>query len=84
MTKKYDDSRKDRSLPENWNLKGMKAIRLYCLDCCSYQEAEVRFCVSVRCPVWHLRFGRSPKKGDVHVDSTAKGFCIGESTREQE
>jgi hypothetical protein len=32
-----------------------KAIRAMCLECCGHQEAEVRKCVSVNCPLWALR-----------------------------
>lgn len=38
-----------------------KAIRAKCLDCCGNQEAEVRKCVSVTCPLWPMRMGSLPK-----------------------
>lgn len=37
-----------------------KALRLRCLDCCAGSAAEVRLCVSVTCPSWPFRMGRSP------------------------
>ena len=38
----------------------LKALRLRCLDCCAGSAAEVRLCVSVTCPSWPFRMGRSP------------------------
>jgi hypothetical protein len=34
-----------------------RAIRLKCLDCCSYQENEVRQCPIMECPLWSYRSG---------------------------
>jgi len=34
-----------------------KAIRQFCLSCCCGQEAEVRKCIAVHCPLWALRMG---------------------------
>lgn len=34
-----------------------KAIRLACLNCAGGQEAEVRKCVAVTCPLWGMRMG---------------------------
>jgi hypothetical protein len=41
-----------------------KAIRLKCLDCCAYQQAEVRKCPAVNCPLWRFRMGREIKDED--------------------
>lgn len=41
-----------------------KAIRLKCLDCCAYQQAEVRKCPATSCPLWRFRMGREIKDGD--------------------
>lgn len=38
-----------------------KAIRLKCLDCCCGQQAEVRKCPAVDCPLWRFRMGREIK-----------------------
>ena len=38
----------------------LKALRLRCLDCCAGSASEVRLCVSVTCPSWPFRMGRSP------------------------
>lgn len=32
-----------------------QAIRQFCLNCCAGQEAEVRKCIAVHCPLWALR-----------------------------
>lgn len=41
-------------------LVGLKAVRAKCLDC-AHSETEVRKCVSVTCPLWHLRLGKVSK-----------------------
>jgi hypothetical protein len=38
----------------------LKAIRAKCLDCCCYQEAEVRRCTAINCPLWPFRMGTNP------------------------
>ena len=38
----------------------LKAIRSLCIDCCAGNKAEVRRCVDVTCPLWHLRMGANP------------------------
>lgn len=35
----------------------MKAIRQACLACVGHQEAEVRKCISISCPLWPCRMG---------------------------
>ena len=35
-----------------------KAIRLKCLDCCCGNNAEVRRCQTIGCPLWRYRMGR--------------------------
>ena len=35
-----------------------KAIRLKCLDCCCGNNAEVRRCTAVNCPLHRYRMGR--------------------------
>lgn len=37
----------------------IKAIRAKCLDCCAGNEAEVRKCISLKCPLWPMRMGVS-------------------------
>jgi hypothetical protein len=43
-------------------MSAQEALRLRCLDCCAEQIAEVRKCVSIRCPAWPFRMGKSPWK----------------------
>ena len=38
----------------------LRAIRSHCIDCCAGNKAEVRRCVHVKCPLWHLRMGTNP------------------------
>jgi hypothetical protein len=38
----------------------LKAIRAKCLDCCCHQEAEVRRCTAINCPLWPFRMGTNP------------------------
>lgn len=43
-------------------LKGkvLSAIRAKCMDCCAYQEAEVRECKIKSCPLWPFRMATNP------------------------
>ena len=38
----------------------LRALRERCIDCCCFQPAEVRRCVSVDCPSWPFRMGTNP------------------------
>ena len=38
----------------------VKAIRAHCLDFCGGSASEVRMCVSIPCPSWPFRMGKSP------------------------
>lgn len=38
-----------------------KAIRLKCLDCCGGNNAEVRRCPAINCPLWRYRMGNEKK-----------------------
>jgi hypothetical protein len=40
----------------------LKQIRRFCLTCVSDQRKEIRFCLDTDCPLWFLRFGKSPKR----------------------
>ncbi len=57
--------------PENVDIFEMKAaghadtplaktIREKCLDCCGFQQSEVRKCVCTTCPLWPYRMGKNP------------------------
>lgn len=39
----------------------LKQIRRHCLYCCGGKVKTVRFCHSLDCPLWHLRFGKFPR-----------------------
>lgn len=38
----------------------LKALRLRCLDCCCFQQNEVKLCTATRCPSWPFRMGKNP------------------------
>lgn len=39
----------------------LKQIRKQCIDCCYGSTKTIRFCASLDCPLWYLRFGKFPK-----------------------
>jgi len=39
----------------------MKAIRLKCIDCCGWQNKEVKLCPHKNCAIHHLRGGRKQR-----------------------
>jgi len=39
----------------------LKQIRKQCLECCCGAVKRIRFCASIDCPLWYLRFGKYPK-----------------------
>jgi hypothetical protein len=39
----------------------LKKIRKQCLECCGNSFKSVRFCHSIDCFLWYLRFGKFPK-----------------------
>jgi len=39
----------------------LKQIRKQCVECCGNSVKTVRFCHSIDCPLWFLRFGKFPK-----------------------
>lgn len=38
----------------------LRAIRLYCLDCCEGNRDEVGHCGAVSCPLFNFRTGKNP------------------------
>jgi len=38
----------------------LKAIRLFCVDCCGGSSHEVKLCSSERCSLHNFRFGKNP------------------------
>jgi len=47
-------------MDERKKLSPLRAIRNYCLWCCSWQSKEVELCPSIKCPLYDLRFGKNP------------------------
>jgi len=43
------------------SLTPLRAIRAFCLDCCSVTSAEVRNCIIESCALYPYRLGRRPK-----------------------
>jgi hypothetical protein len=52
----------------------IKAIRAKCIDCCCYQQSEVRKCVAVKCPLWPYRMGSSPYHARSSVAQNTAGL----------
>lgn len=53
----------------------LKAIREKCMDCCVYQQAEVRKCTAFGCSLWPYRMGTNPftgRTGNIAALHTAK------------
>jgi hypothetical protein len=47
-----------------------RVVRAKCLDCCCYQEAEIRKCTALACALWPYRMGTNPftnRKGNPRV-----------------
>jgi len=44
------------------SLHPLKQIRRFCMTCVCDQRKEIRFCLDTECPLWHPRFGKSPKR----------------------
>lgn len=51
-----------------------KAIRLKCLDCAGTSD-NVRDCHICKCPLWALRFGRSPSSA-AHTLAKTYDVCL--------
>ena len=48
----------DQEVRENTNV--LRAIRLKCYDCSSYQSNEVKDCPVTNCPLYPFRLGKNP------------------------
>ena len=48
----------DQEVKENTNV--LRAIRLKCYDCSSYQSNEVKDCPVTNCPLYPFRLGKNP------------------------
>ena len=59
------------------NLPLAKVIRKKCLDCCGFQQSEVRKCVATDCALWPYRMGKNPflsaKRKEQGMQSNLKG-----------
>ena len=47
-----------------------RVVRAKCLDCCCYQEAEIRKCTALACALWPYRMGTNPftnRKGNPRI-----------------
>jgi hypothetical protein len=56
-----------------------KAIRLHCLDCSGFYEADVKNCELVKCPLHPYRMGASRsdmKKGERNRKKAIQQYCI--------
>lgn len=49
-------------MAEEKMLTPMKAIRAKCLDCCCWQQQEVRLCPATYCPLHPYRMGKNPNR----------------------
>lgn len=38
----------------------LKAIRLFCVDCCGGSSNEVKLCPATKCALYPFRFGKNP------------------------
>ena len=48
----------DREVSENTN--PMRAIKLKCLDCSTYNTNEIKECIVKKCPLYPFRLGKNP------------------------
>lgn len=46
---------------ETVELTPIKAMRLKCLDCCAWQQSEVKRCTAKLCPLYPYRMGHRPE-----------------------
>ena len=45
---------------ENKPVSPLKAIRLFCLDCCGGSSNDVKICSAAKCALYPFRFGKNP------------------------
>ncbi len=55
-----------------YKLSRKKAIRLKCLDCCCYQQKEVKLCTCENCPLYPYRMGVSAKVPNITLKKLYK------------
>lgn len=47
-------------MPEKAAHSPLKAIRLFCIDCCGGSSNEVKLCPAKKCSLYPFRFGKNP------------------------
>lgn len=57
---------------EGKRLNRAKAIRQKCLDCCCWQQNEVKQCERKACPLWRYRMGREERDELYYASRKAK------------
>lgn len=50
----------------------VKAIRAKCLDCCCWQQKEVKLCPITDCPLYPFRMGKNPNCKRKKFDETSE------------
>jgi len=61
---KYERKTKQvlQGIKEGKGVSLLKILRLKCLDCCCWQEREVRLCPAEDCILHPFRFGKKPEQ----------------------
>ena len=56
-----------KQVPENGKkiLTPIKSIRAFCLECSTFNNAEVRNCGVKDCPIYSFRMGRNPNRAGI-------------------
>jgi len=60
-----------------------RSVREKCLECCGGGEREVAFCTCPSCPLYALRFGRSPRPGDYTYAPGDERFTASEMAKKE-
>ncbi len=55
-------------------LTPIPAIRAKCLECSCGSRTEVRICEITKCPLWHYRMGKRPKRGLIVEDEDSQNI----------
>lgn len=64
-------------------LTPIKAIRAKCLDCCCWQEQEVRLCQIKRCSLWRYRMGRE-ERDELYIPTKRGNKMLNKQGKNQE
>ena len=61
----------DREVSENTNV--LRAIKLKCLDCSTYNTNEIKECPVKNCPLYPFRLGKNPfRKREISEEERTK------------